>query len=89
MQNKVVLIKMTCPTCKTEYLQLVGDNEDGNFYCQAQLDETVTKGDKSVTTTVSCGESISKWWHADDWGIQKLGTFTAQDILKFKEATSD
>jgi hypothetical protein len=75
MHNKIYFYRITCPECGTVHYGFIGDNEDGNFYCNAIIE--VKRGKN--TRTEKCGYSIEKIGHLPEGSYENIATIKIKD----------
>lgn len=76
MHSKVYIYRITCPECGTVSHGFVGNNEDGSFNCNAQIE--VKRGKKEYTET--CGYGSEKLHHMPDGSYEKVKTIKIEDF---------
>lgn len=76
MHREVTLYKIMCPECGTAHYGFVGDNEDGNFYCNTKIE--IKRGKKE--SIEECGYYSEKIRHLPEGNFEKIAS------VKIKES---
>ena len=75
MHSIIYLYEVICPECETKSFGFFGNNEDGSFYCNAQIQ--VKRGKKEYTGT--CGYGSEKLRHMPEGSYKLVATIKLED----------
>jgi hypothetical protein len=75
VHSKIYVYEITCPKCGTKSVGFFGNNEDGSFCCNSQIE--VKMGQEERTDT--CGYSREKLHHMPEGSCKRVATITLKD----------
>ena len=81
MYNTIYLYKIICPECGAIHHGFIGDNEDGDFYCDTLIE--VKKGKKMKIK--ECGYSIEKIRHLPEENCENIAIIKLKDSKPYIE----
>lgn len=81
MHTIIRLFEVTCPECETKSFGFFGNNEDGSFYCNAQIE--VRRGKKEYIET--CGYGSEKLHHMPEGSYGLMATIKLEGSVPIIE----
>lgn len=76
MHSKVYIYRVICPECGNVQYGFVGDNEDGSFHCEEEIE--IIKGKRRYTEI--CGFYSEKIHHLEENNYRLIKTISLKDF---------